>query len=246
MNIQAHDELYFNKGKIENIKFWNRFDKPNFKNTTVLDVGCGHGRMCIDIALEGANKVIGIDIDKHRIEFAKDNLKTNFPHLVEIIEFFELNLSGLNAYRNFNYIISKDTFEHIIDLPILLESMKDRLKPYGKIFVGFAPLYNSFYGDHMLTKALLPWFHLIIPESILLRRLNRNRKVKIQKIQDLGLNKYSLKDYIRIFNNSSMTLKSFKVNISDNPVLKAFNFLRKLPGLDEFFTHNVYCVFENN
>ena len=71
MALPAHDTQYFLNGENKNIKFWKRFDKPEFENAIVLDVGCGHGRMCIDIALKGANKVIGIDINVNRIEFAK-------------------------------------------------------------------------------------------------------------------------------------------------------------------------------
>ena len=43
-----------------------------------------------------------------------------------------------------------------------------------------------------------------------------------------------------------MTIKTFKVNCSDNPILKAFNIIAKIPGFEEFFTHNIYCVLEKN
>ena len=94
---------------------------------------------------------------------------TNYPELIKKIEFFNLKLSDFHWFHRFDYIFSKDTFEHILNLPKMLDAMKECLKPCGQIFVGFAPLYNSYYGDHMLTNSILPWFHLIIPESILSR-----------------------------------------------------------------------------
>ena len=31
--------------------FWRRLrEKPNFKNKSILDFGCGHGALCLDIA----------------------------------------------------------------------------------------------------------------------------------------------------------------------------------------------------
>jgi SAM-dependent methyltransferase len=244
MTLLEKDIHYFRRGRQENKKFWSRLKMPDFKNAIVLDVGCGHGRMCIDIAKEGAKKVIGIDINDRLIDFAKENLTRNFPDLVEKVEFHSIALSDLNFIKNFDFIISKDSFEHIQELDKMLSNMHDRLKPGGKIFSGFAPLYNSFYGDHKRTKAIFPWFHLIIPESLLIWRLNRNRSVKIKRIEDLGLNKYSLKDYKRIFNASPLSITTFKVNCSDNTVMKVFNYIRMIPVFEEYFSHNIYCILE--
>ena len=56
---------YFNLGKSENKKFWERLGgKPNFENKTVLDFGCGHGALSVEIAESGAKKVLGIDYIK--------------------------------------------------------------------------------------------------------------------------------------------------------------------------------------
>ena len=56
---------YFNHQKIENKKFWERLGgKPNFEGKKVLDFGCGHGALSIEIAQSGADKVLGVDIEK--------------------------------------------------------------------------------------------------------------------------------------------------------------------------------------
>ena len=50
--LDKHHLDYFNLGKKENEKFWRRLDeKPNFKGKTVLDFGCGHGALAIEISL---------------------------------------------------------------------------------------------------------------------------------------------------------------------------------------------------
>jgi len=49
--LEKKDIDYFNFGKIENSKFWRRLGgKPNLENKSVLDFGCGHGSLCLDIA----------------------------------------------------------------------------------------------------------------------------------------------------------------------------------------------------
>ena len=65
----------------------------------------------------------------------------------------------------FDYIVAKNSFEHIIGLEKMLEEMKKRLKPGGNIYTGFGPLYNSPNGPHM-EKIIIPWGHLIFPDVI--------------------------------------------------------------------------------
>ena len=50
---------YFKRGKVENPKFWSILKGwPSFKGLTVLDIGCGHGSLCVDMVSKGAKKVV--------------------------------------------------------------------------------------------------------------------------------------------------------------------------------------------
>jgi len=236
---------YFNKGKRENRKFWSRLGgKPHLADTTVLDIGCGLGTLCIDIALSGARKVVGLDVNSGDIKFANENLRTNYAELQDIVEFRDIDLRDYQDDITFDYIVSKDTFEHIFELEAVLSEMTRRLKPGGKIYLGFGPLYNGPFGDHGWTNTKIPWGYLIIPEPIIIKRLNRNRENKIASIQDLGLNKWTLSDYRRLFTNSGLSIVFFKVNHGKNIALKLFNLISKIPFLEEYFAHNLYCILE--
>lgn len=246
MALDEKDIAYFNRGKTENRKFRERFDNPVFGDTeaTVLEVGCGYGSLCIDAALAGARKVMGIDLDARRIEFAKENLHINYPALTDKVDFRCIDLAELEDVEQFDVIVSKDTFEHIVGLDSMLEEMAKRLKKGGRVYAGFGPLYNSPFGDHRRTRAVLPWFHLIIPEPVLLRRINKKRARKVASIEELGLNKHSLKEYRELFQQSSLSIVSFKVNCSNNPVSQLFTLISKIPGLEEYFSHNIYCILQ--
>src|SRR6185312_11789412 len=104
-------------------------------------------------------------------------------------------------FRDLDYIVSKDTFEHLLDVPGVLRAALDRLRPGGRVYLAAGPLYNSPYGDHTRTRALLPWGHLFIPEPLLLARL-RKAGSSANSIYELGLNKLGLKDYRRMFAES--------------------------------------------
>ena len=241
--MKLHDIDYFKYGKIENKKFWKRLgSKPDFKNKKVLDFGCGHGSLTLDIAALGAQKVIGIDLEINLINFAKKNLDQNFPALKDKVEFELIDLLTTDKFKDIDYIVSKDTFEHSLHLDKILEKFHQILKKDGRIFVGFGPLYNFYNGDHGRAEAILPWFHIIIPEKILINRLNKKYKKNLKKIEDLGLSKYSFKDYIRLFRDSKFEVTYFKTNFSDHPISVIFNLLSKIKILEEYFTYNIYSI----
>jgi len=53
---------------------------------TVLDLGCGTGRLALGAAFLGAKKVVGVDIDKDAVKLAFENsLKTNLKEKVQWI-----------------------------------------------------------------------------------------------------------------------------------------------------------------
>jgi hypothetical protein len=89
---------------------------------------------------------------------------------------------------------------------------------------------------------MLPWFHLIIPEKTLIKRLNKKREKKINSIQELGLSKYSYKQYLNFFHNSQFNIDYIKVNLSNHPVAPIFNLLRRIKFLEKYFIYNIYCI----
>lgn len=247
--MTQHDIEYFNRCKVENPRYWARFGgRPDFKNTVVGDLGCGHGSLCIDIALSGARRVIGFDLNAHLIDFANENLRRNYPHLANVIEFRLQDVRDAPE-RNIDYFVSKDTFEHVVDLRQVLEAMKARLRPQGKIYTGFGPLWNSPFGDHGRTKIHIPWGHVIFSQRFLIDRLNRKNRFeseKVSSIHDLGLSGLSLADYQRIFMESGMRTVFFGVNVSTRPISILFSLFRKIPFMAEYFSHNIYCILQKN
>jgi 2-polyprenyl-3-methyl-5-hydroxy-6-metoxy-1,4-benzoquinol methylase len=243
--INQKDISYFNSQFLENKKFWKRLGgKPNFEKKTVLDFGCGHGALSVEIAQCGAKEITGIDLEDGPLDFAKKNLELNYSNFKENINFSNVDILEKDLEKKFDLIVSKDTFEHTQRLDAVIQKMYDLLKKGGRAYLGFGPLYNFYNGDHGRTRMILPWFHLMVSEKFILNKLNKNSDLKINKIQDLGLSKYSLNEYENFFNNSSFDIKYFKTNLSDHPFAPVFNAMSKIKIFKEYLTYNIYCILE--
>ena len=244
MNID--DIKYFHHQKENrNPVFLSRFPDLSFKDMKVMDLGCGLGALSIDMAERDAKEVTGVDINCSLIDFARDNLKQNYPQFQDKIYFVCDDIRNLSN-DHFDIIISKASFEHILDLDTLLNEMQKKLKPGGKIYSGFGPLYRSPWGDHNRLRHKIPWAHVIPGEKHFIDKLNRKSPGRnLNNIYDLGLNGYTLKKYKEvIFNTPGLRVIDFSTNVSNKLSMKIFNLFALLPFLKEYFTYNIYCILE--
>jgi SAM-dependent methyltransferase len=236
---------YFNYQKVENKKFWKRLGgRPDMKGKTVLDFGCGYGALSLEIAQSEAISVNAIDLEEDALKFAKENLEENFHNLKTKVNFKKIDILENRINQKFDIIVSKDTFEHTQNLSDVLIKMNQLLNEGGKAYVGFGPLYNFYNGDHGRTEMYLPWFHLFFSDKFIINRINKKKKININRIQDLGLSKYSLKEYENFFKDSDFKIKYYITNQSDHPISTVFNMLSKFKLFREYCTYNIYCILE--
>jgi SAM-dependent methyltransferase len=241
----------FERGLGEYGRFWDRVGvKPPLKGRSVADVGCGHGAMCFRLAGDGVARVVGIDTNAGVIAFAREQQAERFPDRAGTVVFHHGELADLDETMTFDYIVSKDTLEHVADPAGLLEDVRLRLKPGGCLFLGFGPLYNSPQGDHGGAEVPLPWGHLVFDERRLVARLNERHDRSLTSLRDLGLNGLSYDAYVRILSRCGLRTIRRTANRSSGsrPVVRLIYglalALSGVPALREYLTINVYAVLQ--
>ena len=233
---------FFNNGKKENPRFFRRLENPDIRGCNILEVGCGTGSLAIYMVKElGAKKVTAIDIEETNIEFAQANLAHNYPELVGRVEYRPQLLTELSLEETFDCVVSKDSFEHIMDFSKIFNSMRDHLNSGGRILAGFGPLWESCKGGHALT--VFPFDHLFLSKNFVLSRYNRKKGTHLKSVYEYGLNMLKLKDYLPVFDQCGMKQNYLRLNLSDKAIGILFaRTLLKLPFFRRF-TFNAYLIF---
>ncbi|MBV8759482.1 MAG: class I SAM-dependent methyltransferase [Deltaproteobacteria bacterium] len=73
---------------------------------------------------------------------------------------------------SFDLAISHDTFEHVSDPAGVLRELHRLLRPGGRAYLKFGPLWRAPLGLHMfgtIAQRRLPWLHLIFRERTVMR-----------------------------------------------------------------------------
>ncbi|WP_448267696.1 class I SAM-dependent methyltransferase [Nostoc sp. DSM 114159] len=249
---EAFSLKYFEAQVIKSEQYWSRFGgRPDLSGKVVLEIGCGHGALCIDAAISGARRVIGLDLISSRIDFARRIVAERYPDIANRIEFHHLNIDNLTTLDGqVDIVISKDTFEHIMGIERVLLSIKRVLRQGGLLITGFSPLYYSPFGDHgyhaIGKRIRLPWAHLIIGDERVVAAYNKYHPgIECHSIYDLGLNKLKRRDFLKAFDQAGFVIVSETTNAlkGASKLMPLFRFLSKIPGLEDYTTvNNMYVI----
>lgn len=236
--------MFFQWQLIDNKTWRARIGYPfDVRDRHVIDLGCGHGALSLALAQEGAASVLGIDLDEKRLRFADQvaqDYRESYPGRLHF-KCVDLNQFA-DGNGSYDLVVTKDTFEHVEDLPALLASIARLLRPGGLLIAGFSPLYFSPFGDHGRWELGIPWLHAVVPERLLALRLKRRRGQQVARAADLGLNKLTLRQFRSMIDDRVWHTESFRVNPKEGRLIRAFDLLRRLPGCEKYFTVGIYTV----
>ena len=106
------------------------FAKKFIENSFVLDNGCGTGYGSYYLITNGARKVVGVDISRDAVEYAKKRYKFNNLYY-EVRDATKLNFEN----NTFDVLTSFQVIEHIADVDAYLTEIKKVLKKIGRAHV---------------------------------------------------------------------------------------------------------------
>ena len=237
--------IYFDAQREEIAEWWRRLNlQVDLRGLNVLEVGCGHGALSVDALERGAARVYGVDLDEERIRFASEAVPTRYPEYRERLLFSTTAVSDLPRDARYDLVLSKDTFEHVQDLPRMVDNLAQRLTPGGMLICGFSPLFHSPWGDHGRYGLRLPWLHTLLPTSITHAWASRRLGYRVSTPSDLGLNGLTLDVFEAIFHPELWERVSLRVNPIDKAFVPLFDRLRRIRPLSRYFTIGIYAAFK--
>jgi ubiquinone/menaquinone biosynthesis C-methylase UbiE len=194
---QEFDNIYDNEGtsitKITNKLFrkslYERMpislgECGDIKDKTIIDIGCGSGRLCYLLAKENASKVVGVDYSQKMIDIAKKFVKKK--DLEEKIQFECVDFfAKYETKEKFDISIALGVFDYLQNPEKFLDKMKMVTKE--KIIVSYPAKYafQAPIRKVWLYSRKCPVFFYTEPQ---LQRIYENARLKEIKIMKTPLN----------------------------------------------------------
>ncbi len=213
--------------------------RPGMK---VLDIGCGTGELCIELAKAGCD-VYGIDYSNQGIELAKKNKMQLSANLKTRVNFSVMDAGDMKFSDNFfDRIVCIDVFEHIHEEPLqrVIQEMTRVIKPKGRIVLETAP--NKFFLGPLsfLAKKVLGWksfesdeYHVNVFDYFRLKQT---------------LSQIPGKVHITVLNDSHQFLSSRVAGVKNIPswikhVSRIADFLHENPIIEPIVLHSPIKIF---
>ena len=104
----------------------------------VLDAGCGAGYGSFELSGAGAHSVVGIDIDRLSIRYARKHYKAPNLHF-EVLDCEEMG----EIDQTFDVIVSSNVLEHLEDPRAFLDSAGKLLAARGVLVIAVPPILSE-------------------------------------------------------------------------------------------------------
>lgn len=239
---------YFLKRQAQLPRFWRRLHgPPPLQGRDALDLGAGHCELAMDMAARGARFVQALDLNPDSLERGRSYLAGQRDIDPARIDIRCADIRDLPDSARFDVIAARDVFEHVLDIEEMFPRLIDRLRPGGRLYAGFGPLYRSPFGGHKSMRMPLPWLHLLLPERLLVAWINLFRPAgsRVRSIAEFGLNRRRLADFERLVQQEGrVRVVYWKVNHGERLASRIFERLHRIRPLREYFAHDVYCILE--
>lgn len=142
--FKKYSEMLRSREGLDGAGEWSELKKllPDFKDRSVLDLGCGYGWHCGYAAANGASRVLGTDISAKMIETAKE--KNNRPE----ITYRQSAMEDLDLEDGtFDIVLSSLAFHYIENFEAVVKKIHRWLTPEGSfVFSVEHPVFTA-YGS---------------------------------------------------------------------------------------------------
>jgi SAM-dependent methyltransferase len=169
----------------------------------VIDFGCGEGRDAVEMAQNGASRVIGLDIREEVLRVAGERAA-------------RAGVAGICVFatavrEQADAIVSLDAFEHFADPAEILRIMSGMLRSDGEALISFGPTWYHPLGGHLFS--VFPWAHLIFSERALIRWRATFKTDGATRFSETagGLNQMTIARFQRLVDGSPLRFSSLEL-----------------------------------
>jgi len=152
---------------------------PDYKDKKILEVGCAEGGFIEELQSIGMD-AMGLEIEQNRVAIANQknpNLK------ILCADITDSNVAA-RFDKKFDFIVMRDTIEHIPDRDSTFENISKMLNEGGYLYITFPPRFSGFAGHQQNCRSILklvPYLHLL--PDFLIKLLGKVLKEKPQQIK---------------------------------------------------------------
>lgn len=147
----------------------------SLKSGSVLDVGCGTGRMSCEAYFAGHEVVVASDVEKRLLDFAKRNAKETGAK-IKTTPLSIMNLNKLGESR-FDNVICLDVIEHIKDDVKAVKMLNHVLKKNGRLIL-VTPAFKYLYGKRDVLMGHFRRYHKNDLSSLLTKNGFRIKEIR--------------------------------------------------------------------
>jgi SAM-dependent methyltransferase len=142
-------DIFFGK------EYHRLLDRASSGGPRILDLGCGEGRLSIELAARGMD-VTGIDLSEERIRRATAMARSAMLGVQPRFVSGDLNTIALPA-NSFDCVVAHDSLHHILHLERLCNEVEKALKPGGSFLI------MDYVGMGIVRKLLAGALYGILP-----------------------------------------------------------------------------------
>jgi len=184
--------------------------------TSFLEVGCWDGM--VSAALQGSGKkCTGVDLRSEGFDPRSSAAG---------VELRQMDAERLDLPdESFDFVFSYNSFEHFARPDRVLGEMKRVTKKGGSIWLSFAPLYFSPYGEHAYKSITVPYCQLLFPGDVLNKFC---RDHGLREIDFSHVNRWRVGDFRGLWEKNSDALE--RIQYREVHTLDHLGLVRKYPS----------------
>src|SRR5688500_14154117 len=145
-------------------RLFSKYPNLDVRDKDVLEIGCGTGGRTAFLTMQGARRVVGIDINAQEIQTARHLCPTLYPEIKGRCEYV---LSAENTpldIGQFDVVIMTDCMEHVVSPPRMLRLGYDYTRPGGRFYFSSVGWYH-YMGSHM---GLIPFVNVFFSDETII------------------------------------------------------------------------------